>query len=237
MIFGKFSLFEIIAIQALGACLSMACFFAYMAICQYINTGKLKSNWSVLQLTNNRTALCVVFVISIVVINILFYKYSYSLKLIALCVFLYLMLLLAAIDCKTQILPDIITKPLIFLGVLQGFLGILTNLQSAVLGAILGYLVFWLINSCFKLARGIDGMGQGDFKLLCAIGAWAGFQMLPLVILLSSVLGVFVALCIIKFTKISAKTPTPFGPTLVFAGSVAILYGNDIMLWYWACIK
>jgi len=156
---------------------------------------------------------------------------------VAVCIFSYLMLLLAAIDFNTQILPDIITKPLIALGLVQGYYGIFTDLQSSALGAIIGYFVFWGVNCGFKLVRGVDGMGCGDFKLLCAIGSWVGVKMLPLVILLSSVVGIFVALSIIMLTNINLRAPTPFGPTLVATGFVAILYGNDIIEWYWLITK
>jgi leader peptidase (prepilin peptidase) / N-methyltransferase len=105
-------------------------------------------------------------------------------------------------------------------------------LQSALLGAVFGYVILWGVNYLFRKVRGIDGMGCGDFKLLSAIGAWAGWQMLPLVIFLSSVAGIFVALLIIKVTGRDIKAQTPFGPTLAAAGLVAILYGNDIIRWY-----
>ena len=105
-------------------------------------------------------------------LNFLFYKFGNSIKFITISIFAYLMLLLAAIDFKTQLLPDLITKPLIALGIIQAYVGIFTDLQSSILGAITGYMILWSLNYAFRLIRGIDGMGYGDFKLLAAIGAF-----------------------------------------------------------------
>ncbi len=167
-----------------------------------------------------------------VILNVLFNKFGYSTQLLVAAVFAYLLLILAAIDFETQMLPDIITKPLIALGLLQGYFGIFTDFKSALLGAVAGYFILWSVNFVFRKIRGIDGMGYGDFKLLSAICAWTGIKMLPLIILCSSIIGIFVALIIIKLTKSNMQTPTPFGPSLVFTGFIAFIYGNDILVWY-----
>jgi leader peptidase (prepilin peptidase)/N-methyltransferase len=132
------------------------------------------------------------------------------------------------IDIDTQLLPDSITLPLLWLGLLINIPGTFTELQSAVVGAAAGYLCLWAVFWLFKLTTGKDGMGYGDFKLLAAIGAWTGWKMLPLVILASSVIGAVVGIVLIIFARHGREVPIPFGPYLAGAGAVALLWGPQL---------
>jgi leader peptidase (prepilin peptidase) / N-methyltransferase len=135
---------------------------------------------------------------------------------------------LAAIDFDTQLLPDSITLPLLWLGLLFNLNGVFTDLSSAVIGAMAGYLALWSIFWLFKLATGKEGMGYGDFKLLAALGAWLGWQMLPAIILLSSLVGAVVGVTLIVVARHGRNVPIPFGPYLAAAGGIALLWGNDL---------
>ncbi|MFM9971085.1 MAG: prepilin peptidase [Burkholderiales bacterium] len=143
---------------------------------------------------------------------------------------LFLCSLIAAcfIDFDTQLLPDSITFPLLWLGLLINLPGTFTDLQSAVLGAVAGYLSLWSVYWLFKLATGKEGMGYGDFKLLAAIGAWTGWKMLPLVILASSVIGAVVGVLLIVLARRGREVPIPFGPYLALAGVVALFWGQTL---------
>lgn len=231
MPFSEYIVQNTIVLTMVGLGLAWLVFVLYCALYLFIYEGGIKKLF-ICAAFKKKSVFYIIAPISIFIINILFYKLGYGIKFFAAAVFVYAMVLLAAIDLKTQMLPDIITKPLIALGIVQGYLGIFTDLPSSILGAIAGYMVLWSVNLCFRLVRGMDGMGYGDFKLLSAIGAWTGIKMLPLTILLSSVIGIFIALAIIKHTKSTIGAPTPFGPSLVFTGFVVIMYGNDIISWY-----
>jgi leader peptidase (prepilin peptidase) / N-methyltransferase len=135
---------------------------------------------------------------------------------------------LAAIDLDTQLLPDCITLPLLWLGLLFNLDGTFVSLHSAVLGAIGGYLALWAIYWLFKLTTGKEGMGYGDFKLLGALGAWLGWQMLPAVVLLSSLVGATVGISLIVFARRGRNVPIPFGPYLAAAGAIALFWGQQI---------
>ncbi|MDQ3260931.1 MAG: A24 family peptidase, partial [Pseudomonadota bacterium] len=136
---------------------------------------------------------------------------------------------LTFIDADTQLLPDGITLPLIWLGLIVNMDDTFTDLRSAVLGAIFGYLALWSVYWAFKLLTKKEGMGYGDFKLLAALGAWLGWQMLPLVILLSSVVGAVVGIALIVLARMGRNIPLPFGPYLAMAGLIALLWGRPIM--------
>jgi leader peptidase (prepilin peptidase)/N-methyltransferase len=138
------------------------------------------------------------------------------------------LLALTAIDLDTQLLPDDITLPLLWAGLLVNLAGTFTPLRSALIGAVAGYLSLWLVYWGFKLATGKEGMGYGDFKLLAAIGAWLGWQKLPMVILLSSVVGAAVGIALIVFARHGREKPIPFGPYLAIAGFVALFWGDEI---------
>lgn len=139
---------------------------------------------------------------------------------------------LAFIDVDHQLLPDNITLPLLWLGLLLNVFAIFTPLSSAVIGAIAGYLVLWSVYQLFKLVTGKEGMGYGDFKLFAALGAWLGWQNLPLIILFSSLLGAVVGIGFILLRGRDRHLPIPFGPFLCLAGWVAALWGEPITRFY-----
>ncbi|MDD5298657.1 MAG: A24 family peptidase [Rhodocyclaceae bacterium] len=143
-------------------------------------------------------------------------------------VFLWAMIALTFIDLDTQLLPDDITQPLLWLGLVFNLQGHFVPLESAVIGAIAGYLSLWLVYWGFKLATGKEGMGFGDFKLLAAIGAWLGWQMLPLTILFSSVVGAVVGIALMLFARHGRDVPIPFGPYLAGAGVLALFWGEEV---------
>lgn len=135
---------------------------------------------------------------------------------------------LAAIDFDTQLLPDSITLPLLWLGLLFNLFSAFTDLPSAVIGAMAGYLSLWSIFWLFKLITGKEGMGYGDFKLLAALGAWLGWSMLPTIILLSSLVGACIGICLILFARHGRNVPIPFGPYLAAAGVIALIWGRQL---------
>ena len=139
---------------------------------------------------------------------------------------------LTGIDIDTQLLPDSITLPLLWLGLLFNLFGTFTDLPSAVIGAMAGYLSLWSVFWLFKLATGKEGMGYGDFKLLAALGAWLGWQMLPAIILLSSVVGAVVGIALIVLAKHGRNVPIPFGPYLAAAGVIALFWGKTLTASY-----
>jgi leader peptidase (prepilin peptidase) / N-methyltransferase len=142
--------------------------------------------------------------------------------------FAYLLLAMTCIDFDTQLLPDDLTYPLLWTGLLLNLDGGLVPLRDAVIGAAAGYLVLWSIYWVFKLVTGKEGMGYGDFKLLAALGAWLGWSMLPSIILLSSLVGALVGVSLIVFTKHGRDKPIPFGPYLAAAGMIALLWREPI---------
>jgi len=139
---------------------------------------------------------------------------------------------LAGIDTDHQLLPDNMTLPLMWAGILISFWSVHTDLASSVIGAITGYLVLWSIYHLFRLLTGKEGMGYGDFKLLAALGAWMGWQVLPLIILLSSVVGAVVGLTLMGTGKLKRDKPMPFGPFIAAAGWIALIWGEWIMNFY-----
>lgn len=146
--------------------------------------------------------------------------------------FVWLLIAMTFIDADTQLLPDDLTLPLLWCGLLININGTFTSLSSAVIGAAAGYLSLWSIYWLFKLSTGKEGMGYGDFKLLAALGAWMGWSMLPLIILLSSLVGALVGISLMVFTKMSKNNPIPFGPYLAVAGLIALLWGKQISQQY-----
>ena len=143
-------------------------------------------------------------------------------------VFVAAMIALTFIDFDTQLLPDDITLPLLWLGLLFNLWSTYSELSSAVIGAIAGYLSLWSVYWLFKLATGKEGMGYGDFKLLAAIGAWLGWQVLPLTILLSSFVGALVGIALIVLARRGRNVPIPFGPYLAAAGVIALFWGKPL---------
>ena len=139
---------------------------------------------------------------------------------------------LTMIDFDTQLLPDSITLPLMWLGLVLNYFGVMTDFQSAFWGAVAGYLSLWSVYWLFKLVTGKEGMGHGDFKLLAALGAWLGWQLLPAVILLSSVVGAVVGISLMVFRQHGREVPIPFGPYLAAAGLLCLWFGTDIQRWW-----
>ena len=142
--------------------------------------------------------------------------------------FAWALLALAVIDYDTQLLPDDITLPLLWAGLLANLAGTFVPLSAAVIGAVAGYLSLWSVYWLFKLVTGKEGMGYGDFKLLAAICAWLGWQALATVILLSSVVGAAVGIALMVLTKHGRDKPIPFGPYLAAAGFIALFWGEAI---------
>ncbi|WP_019141972.1 prepilin peptidase [Noviherbaspirillum massiliense] len=147
-------------------------------------------------------------------------------------VFTYLLIAMTFIDADTQLLPDDLTLPLLWCGLLVNLNGTFVPLQEAVIGAVAGYLSLWSVYWLFKLTTGKEGMGYGDFKLLAALGAWLGWKMLPVIILLSSVVGAIVGIALIVFVKRGRENPIPFGPYLAAAGLIALIYGKAMVQAY-----
>jgi leader peptidase (prepilin peptidase)/N-methyltransferase len=143
--------------------------------------------------------------------------------------FTYLLLAMTFIDFDTKFLPDDLTYPLLWAGLLVNMNGTFVPLRDAVIGAAAGYLALWSVYWLFKLATGKEGMGYGDFKLLAALGAWLGWKALPTIILLSSVVGALVGISLIVFARRGRDKPIPFGPYLAAAGIIALLFGEPIM--------
>jgi leader peptidase (prepilin peptidase)/N-methyltransferase len=143
-------------------------------------------------------------------------------------ILIWALLALTVIDFDTQLLPDDITLPLLWLGLLFNLFGVFTDLSSAVMGAVIGYLTLWGVYWLFKLATGKEGMGYGDFKLLAALGAWMGWQLLPLIILLSSLVGAVVGITLMIALKHGRNKPIPFGPYLAGGGLIALFWGHSL---------
>ena len=147
-------------------------------------------------------------------------------------VLVWTLIALTMIDLDTQLLPDSMTLPLMWLGLILNHFGLLTDFSSAFWGAIAGYLSLWSVYWLFKLVTGKEGMGHGDFKLLAALGAWLGWQMLPIIILLSSVVGAVVGIALILFRQHGREVPIPFGPYLAGAGLLALWFGTTLQGWW-----
>ncbi len=139
---------------------------------------------------------------------------------------------LTFIDLDKMLLPDQLTLPLLWGGLLFNLAGGFVPLADAVIGAMAGYLVLWSLYWAFKLLTGKEGMGHGDFKLLAALGAWLGWQALPIVLLLSSLVGAIIGIGLILLRNHHQGKPIPFGPYLAIAGWIALLWGDNITRWY-----
>jgi leader peptidase (prepilin peptidase)/N-methyltransferase len=138
------------------------------------------------------------------------------------------LLAMSVIDMDHQLLPDSLVLPLLWLGLIANTFGLFTNLHDALWGAVLGYMSLWSVFWIFKLLTGKEGMGQGDFKLLALFGAWGGWQIVPLTILVSSAVGAVLGLIILRLRNAETSTPIPFGPYLAIAGWIALLWGGQI---------
>ena len=162
------------------------------------------------------------------------WKWGVSIQTLGALFLIWTLIALAFIDLDTTLLPDSLTLPLLWLGLLFNLGGHFSNLTDAVLGAIAGYGVLWSVYWLFKLVTGKEGMGFGDFKLLAAIGAWLGWQMLPVTLLLSSVVGATIGIAMIVLVKHDRRVPIPFGPYLAGGGLVALFFGADLTQAYLA---
>lgn len=160
----------------------------------------------------------------------LFVIYSFGATTLGLMVliFTWCLIALTMIDIDTHLLPDQITLPLLWLGLIINSFGLQTNLQDALWGAVAGYMFLWSIYWLFKLLTGKEGMGYGDFKLLAALGAWMGWQYLLQIILLSTVVGVVIGLALMFIKRRGKDIPIPFGPYLAIAGWIAFMWGDHI---------
>ncbi len=156
------------------------------------------------------------------------YKFGFTWQALMAMFFVWGLIALSVIDFKTTLLPDNITLPLLWLGIIVNYFHLFCSLQDSVLGAVFGYLSLWSVFHVFKLITGKDGMGYGDFKLLALLGAWLGWQYLLAIILISSVVGSVIGVTLI-ITKILGKDiPTPFGPYLALGGIVCLLWGSEV---------
>jgi leader peptidase (prepilin peptidase)/N-methyltransferase len=160
------------------------------------------------------------------------WHFGFGLAACAALLLVWALVALTFVDFDTQLLPDDITLPLLWLGLLFNSANAFTDLKSAVIGAVAGYLSLWSVYWMFKLIMKKEGMGYGDFKLLAAIGAWFGWIMLPLVILLSSLVGAVVGVFLMVLAKRGRNVPIPFGPYLAGGALVALFWGQPIMQAY-----
>jgi leader peptidase (prepilin peptidase)/N-methyltransferase len=156
------------------------------------------------------------------------WHFGWGLAGLAALAFTFALIALTFIDADTTLLPDSLTLPLLWAGLLLNVDGTFAPLSEAVIGAAAGYLILWTIYWLFKLATGKEGMGYGDFKLLAALGAWLGWKMLLPILLLSSVVGAAVGIFLLALARRGRDIPIPFGPYLAAAGFIALLYGQDI---------
>ena len=161
------------------------------------------------------------------------WRFGLSWKGVSACVLLWTLIALTFIDFDTQLLPDSLTLPLVWAGLIANLAGLFVPLGDAVIGAVAGYLALWIVYWLFRLIRGKEGMGHGDFKLLAALGAWLGWQMLPLVVLLSSVVGAAIGITLMVFKGRDHNVPLAFGPYLAIAGAIALFFGPALIKgWY-----
>ncbi len=156
------------------------------------------------------------------------YTFGVAIQTVLALLFTWVLIALTLIDIKKQLLPDDITLPLLWAGILLSFFNIFTDLTSSVIGAMAGYLILWSIYHLFKLLTKKEGMGFGDFKLLAALGAWVGFEYLPQIILVSSVVGSIIGISMLLIGRTKQQQPIPFGPYLAIAGWIALLWGETI---------
>ncbi|OED40689.1 methyltransferase [Chromatiales bacterium (ex Bugula neritina AB1)] len=159
-------------------------------------------------------------------------KFGASLQTCFALVFTWSLITLALIDFHTTLLPDSITLPLMWLGLMLSLSAVFIDTHQALIGAAAGYLILWCVFQAFKLITGKEGMGFGDFKLLAALGAWLGWAKLPLIILLSSLAGAVIGITMMVAFKHSREKPIPFGPYLAIAGWIALIWGDTLVRLY-----
>lgn len=164
--------------------------------------------------------------------GIVAWHFGFGLEALGALCFTWALVALSSIDVEKQLLPDRITLPLLWLGLLFNLLGAFTDLRAAVIGAMGGYLSLWGIYHVFKRLTGKEGMGYGDFKLYAALGAWLGWQHLPLVILLAALMGIVVGIALMASKRLQQGTPIPFGPFLAASGWITLMWGTPLSRLY-----
>jgi leader peptidase (prepilin peptidase)/N-methyltransferase len=160
------------------------------------------------------------------------WHFGFGIEALSALALIWMLVALTGIDIDTQLLPDSITLPLLWLGLAVNLFAVWTPLSSAVIGAMLGYGSLWSVYWLFKLVTGKEGMGYGDFKLLGALGAWFGWQAVPLMILLSSFVGAALGIAILLSKRQGRDTPMPFGPYLAGAGLLTLFFGDTLITEY-----
>ncbi|MGR8933222.1 MAG: prepilin peptidase [Gammaproteobacteria bacterium] len=156
------------------------------------------------------------------------WRFGYGYETLFALLLTWALIALSGIDIDHQLLPDSISFPLLWLGLLLSLSALFTDSHASIIGAAAGYLSLWTVYQLFKLATGKEGMGYGDFKLLAVFGAWLGWQLLPIIILLSSLVGALIGTLMIIFVKRDRNLPIPFGPYLAAAGWIALLFGKEL---------
>jgi len=160
------------------------------------------------------------------------WRYGFTIAALAALFLTWALIALTMIDFDHQLLPDNITLPWLWLGLLLSIGSVFTDMQSSIVGAVAGYLSLWIVYQVFKWATGKEGMGFGDFKLLGMLGAWLGWQALPAIILLSSLVGATVGISLIVFARRDRRIPIPFGPYLAAAGWIYLVWGEQVNTYY-----
>lgn len=159
------------------------------------------------------------------------WKIGFGWGTLAALVFTWTLITLSLIDAKTMLLPDNLTLPLMWLGIAVNYQGLFVDLQSSVLGAIFGYMSLWSLFHIFRLITGKEGMGYGDFKILAAIGAWGGWQILPFTVFVASALGAFFGILLMLAQGKKESQPIPFGPWLALAGFIGFIWKSEIVVY------
>ena len=161
------------------------------------------------------------------------WKFGIKLELVFGLIITWTLILQAGIDFQESLIPDEITLPMLWVGLIVNNFNVFVSLQEAVIGSVMGYLIFWMIYWLFKIATGKDGIGQGDFKLIAMLGAWFGYKNVPLIIFISTAMGSVIGGILILLKKYNKNSPIPFGPYLAVAGLIVMLCGDAINAWYW----
>ncbi len=158
------------------------------------------------------------------------YKIGFGWQTLAALIFTWTLITLSLIDAKTMLLPDNLTIPLMWLGIVVNYQNLFVDLKSSVLGAIIGYMSLWCMFHLFRLITGKEGMGYGDFKILAAIGAWGGWQILPFTVFASSLIGAIAGISLMLIQGKKESQPIPFGPWLALAGFIGFIWRDEITL-------
>ncbi len=164
------------------------------------------------------------------------WHFGVSIQTIAALILSWCLIAASGIDIGHKLLPDSITLPLLWLGILLSFFAVFVDLESSVIGAMAGYMSLWSVFIIFKLVTGKEGMGYGDFKLLALLGAWTGWKMLFIIILTSSVVGAVVGITMILLKRNERETQIPFGPYLAGAGWITLLWGPQLSQFYFSIL-